>query len=128
MAIPTLAAMAALTLLQNPHMQPQDVTVNYGDMNTYASRVQRYQRKQAAYRRRAATKISATIRGFLSRANTFLGEMADYSPRYIMRLPPIRESLGTRPSRELDYGDRPRMWYNADRLYWMRRDYVRRRL
>ena len=121
MAIPTLAAMSALTLLQNPHMQPQDVAVNYGDMNTYASRIQRYRRKQAAYRRRAATKISATIRGFLSRANTFLGEMADYSPRYIMRLPPIRESLN-------GVGDRPRMWYNADRLYWMRRDYVRRRL
>ena len=121
MAIPTLAAMAALTSLQNPHMQPEDVAVNYGDLNTYASRVQRYQRKQAEPRRRAASKISAAIRGFLSRANTFLGEIVDYSPRFLMRLPPIRESL-------LGVGYRPRMGYKADRLYWMRRDYVRRRL
>ena len=74
MAIPTLAAMAALTLLQNPHMQPEDVTVNYGDLNTYASRVQRYQRRRS----RAASKISAVMRGYLSRANTFLGKLARY--------------------------------------------------
>ena len=66
MAIPTLAAMAALTLLQNPHMQPEDVAVNYGDLNTYARRVQRYQRRRSVVSR-AAAKINRVMRGFLAR-------------------------------------------------------------
>ena len=31
MAIPSLAAMAALTLFHNPHMQPEDVSVPFGE-------------------------------------------------------------------------------------------------
>ena len=76
MAIPTLAAMAALTLLQNPHMQPEDVAVNYGDLNTYASRIQRYRRRRS----RALSKINAVMRGYLSRANTLLGKLGRYVP------------------------------------------------
>ena len=76
MAIPTLAAMSALTLLQNPHMQPEDVNVNYGDLNTYASRIQRYRRRRS----RALSKINAVMRGYLSRANTFLGKLGRYVP------------------------------------------------
>ena len=76
MAIPTLAAMSALTLLQNPHMQPEDVAVNYGDLNTYASRIQRYRRRRS----RALSKINAVMRGYLSRANTLLGKLGRYVP------------------------------------------------
>ena len=83
MAIPTLAAMAALTLLQNPHMQPEDVAVNYGDLNTYASRIQRYRRRRS----RALSKINAVMRGYLSRANTFLGKLAPYEQGAVFPLP-----------------------------------------
>ena len=92
MAIPTLAAMAALTLLQNPHMQPEDVAVNYGDLNTYASRVQRYQRRRSVVSRAAAT-INRVMRGLLARTydtattillmdRAFLDAELDLMPRF----------------------------------------------
>ena len=93
MAIPTLAAMAALTLLQNPHMQPEDVNVNYGDLNTYASRVQRrYQRRRSVVSRAAAT-INRVMRGLLARtppmetriqlmSRAFLDAELDLMPRF----------------------------------------------
>ena len=41
MAVPTLAAMAALTLFYNPHAQPEDTAVNYSAFTPFATRIQR---------------------------------------------------------------------------------------
>ena len=71
MAIPTLAAMAALTLLHNPHVLSEDDALDFGDFDAYAS------------------KLQAAIRGYLSRANNLLGKLKIF---------PVR-SGGTRPFR-----------------------------
>ena len=60
MAIPSLAAMAALTLLQNTHMQPEDVSVDYTPYAAPARAIQRWWRR----RNRAATRINALMRAF----------------------------------------------------------------
>ena len=74
MAIPRLADMAALTLFHNPHMQPEDVSVPFGEgYSEPATRIQRRQR----LRSRAASKISAVLKGFLTRFDYLLR----YAPR-----------------------------------------------
>ena len=90
MAIPTLAAMAALTLLQNPQ---EGVTVDYGDLNTYASRVQRRYRRRRSVVSRAAATINRVMRGLLARTydtattillmdRAFLDAELDLMPRF----------------------------------------------
>ena len=120
MAIPTLAAMAALTLLQNPHMQPEDVTVNYGDMNTYASRVQRYQRRRS----RAASKISAAIRSYLSRANTLLGKLVRTLTVVPVGMPRFLIREGNQVPNTAPFGHRTPLYSRVDRLYMVRMDYA----
>ena len=64
MAIPSLAAMAALTLFHNPHMQPEDVSVPFGEAYSAPARlIQRRQRR----RRGAVTRIAAAVRGWMTR-------------------------------------------------------------
>ena len=67
MAVPSLAAMAGLTLFHNPHLQPADVSIDYSDLGKFASVIQRRQR-QVSRRRgiisRAATRINALFRAF----------------------------------------------------------------
>ena len=63
MAIPSLAAMAALTLLQNPHMQPEDVSVDYTPYAAPARAIQRWWRRRGVLNR-AATTINKLIRAF----------------------------------------------------------------
>ena len=63
MAIPSLAAMAALTLLQNTHMQPEDVSVDYSDLSAPATVLQRFWRRRGVLNR-AATRINALMRAF----------------------------------------------------------------
>eukprot|EP00964_Phaeocystis_antarctica_P012570 scaffold6937_cov118-Phaeocystis_antarctica.AAC.1 len=60
MAIPSLAAMAALTLFRNPHMQPEGVSVDYTPYAAPARAIQRWWRR----RNRAATRINALMRAF----------------------------------------------------------------
>ena len=66
MAIPSLAAMAALTLLQNPHMQPEDVSVDYTPYAAPARAIQRWWRRRGVLNR-AATRINALMRAFSER-------------------------------------------------------------
>ena len=63
MAIPSLAAMAALTLFHNPHMQPEGVSVDYTPYAAPATVIQRTQRR----RRGAVTRIAAAVRGWMTR-------------------------------------------------------------
>ena len=90
MAIPTLAAMAALTLLHNPHVLSEDDALDFGDFDAYAS------------------KLQAAIRGYLSRATTFLGKLSStrrlQATRDGRRLPQIREH--ERGSRGWEFFDR----------------------
>ena len=62
MAVPTLAAMAALTLLQHPEAQPLDVTVDYSPFAGFAKRIQRAAREMLKPRHRAATQIQSNYR------------------------------------------------------------------
>ena len=84
MAIPSLAAMAALTLFQNPHMQPEDWSVDYSDLSAPARLIQWHSLPRR--RDRARLMISKVIRGALSRLRTFMGifypEGTDFGIRY----------------------------------------------
>ena len=123
MAIPTLAAMAALTLLHNPHVLSEDDALDFGDFDAYAS------------------KLQAAIRGYLSRATTFLGKLSStrrlQATRDGRRLPQIREH--ERGSRGWEFFDRaletrayggevpaPRLLKRTSRLRWARRYYMLR--
>ena len=55
--------MAALTLLQNPHMQPEDVSVDYTPYAAPARAIQRWWRRRGVLNR-AATTINKLIRAF----------------------------------------------------------------
>ena len=63
MAIPSLAAMAALTLFHNPHMQPEGVSVDYTPYAAPATVLQRWWRRRGVLNR-AATTINKLIRAF----------------------------------------------------------------
>ena len=67
MAIPSLAAMAALTLFHNPHMQPEGVSVDYTPYAEPARLIQRTQRRRNLLNR-AATTTNKLIRAFRVRA------------------------------------------------------------
>ena len=62
MAVPTLAAMAALTLLQHPEAQPLDVTLDYSPFAEFARRIQRAVRGKQGPRRSAAVQIQSNYR------------------------------------------------------------------
>ena len=49
--VPTLAAMAALTLFQHPEAQPEDVSVDYSPFSAPATAVQRAWRSLIRFRR-----------------------------------------------------------------------------
>ena len=68
MAIPSLAAMAALTLFHNPHMQPEDWSVDYSDLSAPARAIQRFWRRRGVLNR-AATRINALLRAFRERCH-----------------------------------------------------------
>ena len=53
--VPSLAAMAALTLFQNPHMQPEGYSVDYSAYSAPATVIQRRQRRRIG----AVTRIAA---------------------------------------------------------------------
>jgi hypothetical protein len=55
--------MAALTLFQNPHMQPEDTSVDYSDWRSPATVIQRSWRRRGVLHR-AATRINALLRAF----------------------------------------------------------------
>ena len=61
--VPSLAAMAALTLFQNPHMQPEGYSVDYSAYSAPATVIQRRQRRRIG----AVTRIAAAIRGWKAR-------------------------------------------------------------
>jgi len=71
--VPSLAAMAALTLFQNPHMQPEGYSVDYSAYSAPATVIQRRQRRRIG----AVNRITAVIRGFLTRVNMYLGRRPD---------------------------------------------------
>ena len=71
--VPSLAAMAALTLFQNPHMQPEGYSVDYSAYAAPATVIQRRQRR----RRGAVTRIAAAIRGWLTRTTNLMSETRD---------------------------------------------------
>ena len=73
MAIPSLAAMAALTLFHNPHMQPEDVSVPFGEGYSAPARV--IQRRQRRRRGAVITRIQKIIRSYLARAHSLLGPL-----------------------------------------------------
>ena len=61
--VPALATMAALTLLQNPAAQPEDVSVDYSPFTNLARRLQRgvrnllRRRRGTRYRRRLVWEV-----------------------------------------------------------------------
>ena len=55
--------MAALTLFQNPHTQPEGTTVDYSDWRSPATVIQRSWRRRGVLHR-AATRINALLRAF----------------------------------------------------------------
>ena len=59
--------MAALTLFHNPHMQPEDWSVDYSDLSAPARAIQRFWRGRRALLNRAATRINALMRAFSER-------------------------------------------------------------
>ena len=61
--VPSLAAMAALTLFQNPHTQPEGYSVDYSDWRSPATVIQRSWRRRGVLHR-AATRINALLRAF----------------------------------------------------------------
>jgi hypothetical protein len=61
--VPSLISMAALTLFQNPHMQPEDTSVDYSDWRSPATVIQRSWRRRGVLHR-AATRINALLRAF----------------------------------------------------------------
>ena len=69
--VPSLAAMAALTLFQNPHTQPEGYSVDYSAYSAPATVIQRRQRRRIG----AVNRIAAGMRGFLTRVNIYLGRM-----------------------------------------------------
>ena len=82
MAIPSLAAMAALTLFHNPHMQPEGVSVDYTPYAAPATVLQRWWRRRGVLNR-AATTINKLIRAFsvrcfISRHTYFQGDRAGH--------------------------------------------------
>ena len=64
--------MAALTLFHNPHMQPEDYSVDYaatGDSwSTPATAIQRFWQRRGVLNR-AATRINALLRAFRERCH-----------------------------------------------------------
>ena len=96
MAVPSLAAMAALTLFHNPHMQPEDVSVpfRFGNYNRVepATRIQRFVRRR---RQNAANKINAAMRGLLTRVRHFIGPVFNAREEFQGTWNPF----GRRPSR-----------------------------
>ena len=66
MAVPSLISKAGLTMFHNPHLQPEDVRIDFSDLSPFAKVIQRSWRRGVARRllSRAATRINALIRAF----------------------------------------------------------------
>ena len=76
--VPALATMAALTLLQNPAAQPENVSVDYSPFASSARRIQR-----AARRKSAIVRLQAAIRRYLVSRHWFpRGEGLAYFPLF----------------------------------------------
>ena len=96
MPIPSLQQKAALTLFHNPHMQPEDWSVDYaatGDSwSTPARAIQRWWRR----RNRAATRINALMRAFSVRCF-----VAGYNRREWLLHMNERRTMGIWPQQRL---------------------------
>ena len=107
MAIPSLKEKAYLTLFHNPHMQPEDWSVDYSDLSAPARAIQRWVRRRGVLNR-AATTINKLIRAFGVRC-------------FISRNQHLLTSNGVgRVSAFLMYGFQPGYWRPAfsDSGWW----------
>ena len=115
MAVPSLAAMAALTLFHNPHVQPEDVSIDYTPYAAPATVIQRRARRRNLLNR-AATRINALIRAFSVR--TFI---AGLGTRTHPRLTPRRFLLyGFRPGHTTSMEDGHDVWAHVRDLMGQR--------
>ena len=99
--VPSLAAMAALTLFQNPHTQPEGTTVDYSAYSAPATVIQRRQRRRIG----AVNRITAVIRGFLTRVNMYLGRMSEQQVTTNITATWHREPLRLAGTRLLGHND-----------------------
>ena len=124
MAIPSLAAMAALTLFHNPHMQPEDVSVpfRFGNYNRVdpATRIQRLWRRR---RENAAKKINRSMRGLMARVRTFMGREHGVWEHTVPPNPYGRRPFRIEPMWVImgnPLGDGPGAPWRAPSKYWIR--------
>ena len=73
MAVPSLAAMAALTLFHNPHVQPEDVSIDY---RPYAAPATVIQRAFLIGHRVSGPILNPKRRNLLNRAATRINAFA----------------------------------------------------
>jgi len=119
--VPSLAAMAALTLFQNPHTQPEGYSVDYSAYSAPATVIQRRQRRRIG----AVNRITAVIRGFLTRVNMYLGRMSEQQVTTNITATWHREPLRLAGTRLLGHmrgpnGD-PNAWLAGPRAHLRRR-------
>ena len=110
--VPSLAAMAALTLFQNPHTQPEGYSVDYSDYSAPATVIQRSWRRRGVLHR-AATRINALLRAFYVRCY-IVGIDARINPRRTYQLRPFGERVGLVAAQRLGRGRR--YWGDPTRI------------
>ena len=71
--IPTLATMAALTLLSNPALQPESVSINYTPFARFATRIQRAFRNAMGFRRYRRREYLSSVRTYTDWDEFFYG-------------------------------------------------------
>ena len=112
--VPSLAAMAALTLFHNPR---EGYSVDFSGYLAPATVIQRFMRR----RRSAATRINAAMRGYLSRANTFLGRMVrvgrrdDGSDCYRRVFPVLANGIRSMMEHTDEHGH-TKLWIRKDKM------------
>ena len=74
--------MAALTLFQNPHMQPEGYSIDYSAYSAPATVIQRRQRRRIG----AVNRIAAGMRGFLTRRRHIAFAIYDRFSRRVVGL------------------------------------------
>ena len=121
--------MAALTLFQNPHMQPEETSVDYSDWRSPATVIQRSWRRRGVLHR-AATRINALLRAFYVRCY-IVGMDARINPRRTYHLRPFGERVWLVAAQNLGRGIRH--WVGTpnrtlpDVLLWARTTLAARR-